>query len=307
MISGVFGDTVSESVSVMEGDSVTLHTSLTEVEKGHVIDWSLIALINDPNTSCLYDGEDGRFRDRLKVDYETGSLNITDTTTEHTGRYEAELIRSESSGKSQSLNRSPKCNSTKIYKKNINPEDIIITFNLTVSGVFGDTDEVKSVSVLEGDSVTLQTGLNKEQYEVILWNFNDIQIAEYDQDIGAICLYDGEGGRFRDRLKVDYETGSLTITNITTEHAGRYEADIIRLRRLDGLYAGCFSTKVYGKILNIADSTEQFTVTVSDPGLSSAAVAGISAGGVGVVVLVAVAVAAAVMIYHRRRSCQNNK
>ncbi|XP_042605631.1 uncharacterized protein LOC109077101 [Cyprinus carpio] len=199
---------------------------------------------------------------------------------------------------------------------------IITLFVLLVDGVFGDTDEVKSVSVLEGDSVTLQTGLNKEQYEVILWNFNDIQIAEYDQDIGAICLYDGEDGRFRDRLKVDYETGSLTITNITTEHAGRYEADIIRLRRLDGLYAGCFSTKVYGKILNIADSTEQFTVTVSvnedynkrlektsamNPGLSSAAVAGISAGGVGVVVLVAVAVAAAVMIYHRRRSCQNNK
>uniref|UniRef100_A0A8C1T8B5 Immunoglobulin subtype domain-containing protein n=1 Tax=Cyprinus carpio TaxID=7962 RepID=A0A8C1T8B5_CYPCA len=126
-----------KSVSVLEGDPVFLST---DVSKQHhePMRWyfndSLIALIiGHLNTSCLYDGEDGRFRDRLKVDYETGSLNITNITTEHAGRYEAELIRSESSGKSQSLNRNRKCDSTKITKKNINPEDIIITFRLTVS------------------------------------------------------------------------------------------------------------------------------------------------------------------------------
>ncbi|KAL0160610.1 hypothetical protein M9458_044335, partial [Cirrhinus mrigala] len=33
---------------------------------------------------------------------------------------------------------------------------------------------------------------------------------------------------FRDRLKVDYKTGSLTITNITTAHYGLYELTIAR-------------------------------------------------------------------------------
>ncbi|KTF78911.1 hypothetical protein cypCar_00034326 [Cyprinus carpio] len=131
----VFGDDV---VTVMEGDSVTLHTDITKKEHDKLL-WyfedTRIALINGrPNTSCLYDGEGGRFRDRLKVDYETGSLTITDIRSEHTGHYEAEIIRSESSGKRQSLNRNRKCDSTKITKKiSITHDDTIKTFNMIVT------------------------------------------------------------------------------------------------------------------------------------------------------------------------------
>uniref|UniRef100_A0A8C2PN76 Uncharacterized protein n=1 Tax=Cyprinus carpio TaxID=7962 RepID=A0A8C2PN76_CYPCA len=120
----------------MEGDSFILRINVSK-QHHEPMRWyfndSLITLINGPNTSCLYDGEGGRFRDRLKVDYETGFLTITDIRSEHAGRYEADIIRRDSSGKSQSLNRNPKCDSTKIYKKNIIPKDIIITFSLTVS------------------------------------------------------------------------------------------------------------------------------------------------------------------------------
>jgi len=93
--SGVFGD----SVSVTEGESVTLNTDLTEIHEHDEILWkygaenSLIAKINKISEifSTYDDVPDGRFRDRLKLDDQTGSLIITNTTTEHTGVYTLEI------------------------------------------------------------------------------------------------------------------------------------------------------------------------------------------------------------------------
>ncbi|KAF4097262.1 uncharacterized protein LOC131531392 isoform X2 [Onychostoma macrolepis] len=159
-VDGVFGDTEAvKSVSVMEGDPVTLYTNVT---KGHhdIMRWyfedTRIALINGhPNTSCVYDGESGRFRDRLKVDYKTGSLNITDIRAEHAGRYEAEIIRSESSGKSESFNRPRKCDGTKINKKNSDSKDIIKRFSLAVSAVPGSGLSPGVVAGIVGVGVVL--------------------------------------------------------------------------------------------------------------------------------------------------------
>ncbi|XP_058618119.1 uncharacterized protein LOC131531399 isoform X1 [Onychostoma macrolepis] len=121
----------------MEGDPVTLYTNVTkrhhDIMLWYCNDTCIVLINRGPSTSCVYDGESGRFRDRLKVDYETGFLIITDIRAEHAGRYEAELIRSNSSGTSQSFNRPRKCDGTKIYEKNSDSEDIIKRFSLTVS------------------------------------------------------------------------------------------------------------------------------------------------------------------------------
>ncbi len=89
--------------------------------------------------------------------------------------------------------------------------------------MFGDL-----VSVMEGDSVTLHADIN-ETYEstIILWTFGakSSMIAEISRAYG-IFTYDVLDGRFRDRLKLNNQTGSLTITNITTQHAGPYEVQI---------------------------------------------------------------------------------
>ncbi|XP_050950290.1 SLAM family member 5 [Labeo rohita] len=91
---GVFG----ESVSVMEGDSVVLHTDVTEIHKNDDIQWIFGAeniLIAEINTEVgffnMSDVLDGRFRDRLKLNKQTGSLTITNITTQHSGDYKLEI------------------------------------------------------------------------------------------------------------------------------------------------------------------------------------------------------------------------
>jgi len=94
-----------------------------------------------------------------------------------------------------------------------------------VSGVGSD-----EVPVMEGDSVTLNTGVQTNQQEYIKWYFNNIRIAQITGDLSKACtdVQCNEGTeRFRDRLKLDHQTGSLTITNITNTHSGEYTLMII--------------------------------------------------------------------------------
>ncbi|XP_039538316.1 SLAM family member 5-like [Pimephales promelas] len=95
-------------------------------------------------------------------------------------------------------------------------------------GVFGDT--VKTLSVMEGDSVTLQTVVTEiQKADLILWTFgsDNTRIAQINRSNNKISYYDVLDGRFKDRLKLDHQTGSLTITNTTTEHEGLYGLQII--------------------------------------------------------------------------------
>jgi len=87
---------------------------------------------------------------------------------------------------------------------------------------------VKKGSVLEGDDVTLRTDdeIQKKQF---LWLFGDENslIAEIKGGTGGITTYyDVLDGKFRDRLKMDKQTASLTITNTTIEHSGLYKLKI---------------------------------------------------------------------------------
>ncbi|XP_026105557.1 SLAM family member 9-like, partial [Carassius auratus] len=101
---------------------------------------------------------------------------------------------------------------------------------ISSSGVFAATDGLNSVSVMEGDSVTLESGLTEmKDDDLIQWRFgyNKTLIADINVLEDSISVFDDvPDGRFRDRLKLDDQTGSLTITNITTEHSGVYHLQI---------------------------------------------------------------------------------
>ncbi len=91
--------------------------------------------------------------------------------------------------------------------------------------MFGDPDEI---SVMEGDSVTLNSDLTEMSGDEILWWFVYTEtnlIADINKQANRFNIYEDHvlDGRFRDRLKLDNQTGSLTITKTTTEHAGDYE------------------------------------------------------------------------------------
>ncbi|KAK9967156.1 hypothetical protein ABG768_001568 [Culter alburnus] len=98
-----------------------------------------------------------------------------------------------------------------------------------LDGMFG-SDPIWQVSVNKGNSVTLDSDLTEmKDDDEIQWRFGykDTLIAEINKQVDRFTVYDDVlDGRFRDRLKLDNQTGSLTITNITTEHAGRYQLQI---------------------------------------------------------------------------------
>ncbi|XDV11600.1 hypothetical protein PO909_000494 [Leuciscus waleckii] len=78
----------------MEGDSVTLEPGVAILLINKIL-WkfgdqgALVALI-DAGRISLFDGPDGRFKDRLKLDH-TGSLTITSIRTTDTGAYEVNI------------------------------------------------------------------------------------------------------------------------------------------------------------------------------------------------------------------------
>ncbi|XP_073792873.1 uncharacterized protein [Danio rerio] len=102
--------------------------------------------------------------------------------------------------------------------------------------VFGE-----SVSVTEGDSVTLHTDTQIHEDNDILWKFGPeksliAKIIREEQIIPDV--------RFRDRLKLDRKTGSLTIMNITSEHAGEYEVKITAAKWV----SKTFNVSVYARL-----------------------------------------------------------
>ncbi|KAK2906657.1 hypothetical protein Q8A67_005642 [Cirrhinus molitorella] len=97
---------------------------------------------------------------------------------------------------------------------------------LLAKGVFGE-----DMSVMEGDSVALRTDLTDlQKYERILWTFgtDSTRIAQINNVVNKISLYnDVLDGKFKDRLQLDDQTGSLTITNTRTTDTGLYELQVI--------------------------------------------------------------------------------
>ncbi|XP_077083187.1 CD48 antigen-like [Siphateles boraxobius] len=117
-----------------------------------------------------------------------------------------------------------------------------VNISVCCSGVFG-VDEVKSVSAPEGESVTLNSDTEIQTDDLITWRTvqNNNLIAKIKENNNKTDFPDE---RFRDRLKLDEKTGSLTIMNIRTTDSGLYR--VTSSRSKTPLYT--FNLTVYARL-----------------------------------------------------------
>ncbi len=117
------------------------------------------------------------------------------------------------------------------------------------------------MSVKIGDPFTLNSGLTEiMEDDQIQWRFVDdpnlwwfgyeyILIAESNKRANSMT----DNGIFRDRLKLDNQTGSLIITNVRIQHAGHYKLQTKYLK-IDFLFT------VYGEIIKHGFSVLYFCI-----------------------------------------------
>nr|XP_055074725.1 SLAM family member 6-like [Misgurnus anguillicaudatus] len=284
----------------MEGDSVTLYTDITQIQRDDHILWlfgpqgTRIAQI-DKKSIDVYNSFN-IFGDKLNLDSQTGSLTITNIRITHTGLYKLQIIsksgikykafsvtvyaslfvpvivKKSSSGRSSVSKCVLLCSVSNVrdvslswYKGNrllsiISESDLNISLSLpleveyqdtntyrcvvsnpitnqtqhlninhlcqTSSGAFGvDEDEVKLL-LTEGESVPLHTNITDIQTDDhILWMFGPYGPCTAQIYNASIVMHECNK-LFGDRLKVDSQTGSLTITNSTIKDSGLYQLEI---------------------------------------------------------------------------------
>ncbi|XP_058615372.1 uncharacterized protein LOC131529614 isoform X2 [Onychostoma macrolepis] len=90
------------------------------------------------------------------------------------------------------------------------------------NGVFGV--ETEDVSVTQGDSVTLHTGVEKQKDDLIVWYYGPEKtlVVQINGKASSTIIADRVVGR----VQVDSQTGSLTFTNIRTTDSGLYNLKI---------------------------------------------------------------------------------
>ncbi|XP_073669715.1 uncharacterized protein [Paramisgurnus dabryanus] len=213
LCAGVFGDPDVKSLSVMAGGSVTLRTDITELQGDEMIWWRFgegesKSLLAEITINTIWYAR-GSFKDKLQIsDSQTGDLTIKNMKIKNSGLYEAEI--------------------------NLDTETVYKRFKVTVFEsppvINSGPSELASFTVMEGESLVLPCNVQTQRDDLIQWRFGDesVLITEVDMEDNKTSVFDGADGSFGDRLKLNDQTGDLTITDCKPKHTGVYQLKIIR-------------------------------------------------------------------------------
>ncbi len=94
------------------------------------------------------------------------------------------------------------------------------------------TGDMTSVSVKEGESVTLQIVTEIQSDDLIHWMFGNITLAKFNKTGELFNVYYGPDKRFRGKLALDHQNGSLNITNTRITDSRDYQLKIISSRHI---------------------------------------------------------------------------
>ncbi|XP_016381043.1 uncharacterized protein LOC107718468 [Sinocyclocheilus rhinocerous] len=100
-----------------------------------------------------------------------------------------------------------------------------------------EPDQLKKITVKQGETVTLKTGVTDMQRDDLLrWKYADSRVSESTTlfSVIAVCnkrtariaVKEGPGGKFKDRLQLDHQTGNLTIKNMRVKDTGHFKLEI---------------------------------------------------------------------------------
>ncbi|XP_073721356.1 uncharacterized protein [Misgurnus anguillicaudatus] len=256
----------------MIGDSVTLYTD-ADIQTYDLIEWMFgdkhtrIAQINKPDARfVMYDGDDGRFKDRLNLNDQTGSLTIRNTRPEHRGVYEVKI-----SSKRHSLHRR--------FILTVTAMGLSLSTLAQVCGAFllifvvavavfwycfrsqGRVPNLavidKEMEVMEGDPVTLHNDLHQILSDTrIIWSFGskEVTIAKIKKT-SSKCVDEN----FKDKLTLNQQTGDITIKDISNEQSGLFHL-VIRKRKK--LLSKTFNVIVICKVITV-NAGESVTLKTS--------------------------------------------